>query len=476
MCKPVRVLALAVAVSLSLAASASAASLFYISGGGYGHGVGMSQYGAYGYALHGADYRSILADYYQGTTLGQTNPSRIVRVLLKTGSAAFSGATHAGRRRLHAGKSYTVRALANGELQLINSRGKRIGTFAAPLTVSGPGPVSVAGLGSYRGSLQFRPGAGGVETINAVGVDDYVRGVVAAEMPSSWPAQALAAQAVAARTFGLTSDVGGTAYNLYSDTRSQEYSGVAAETAATNAAVAATAGQIVTYNGAPATTYFFSSSGGYTEDVENAFPGATPAPWLRGVPDPYDGAEGHDPYHHWGQHMTMAAAQAKLSGLVKGTLEGIQVTRTGASPRILSAVVIGTGGRTNVTGAELQQRFGLLSTWASFTTVATAPGTAAAAIAGVRSGHTESPFAPGAAEASAYLRELLSHTALALAGTVVPGRKGAPLQIQRLYGNRWRTIKRLRLGPDGRYSVRVPSAGSYRVLIGGLPGPAVGVG
>ena len=70
--------------------------MFYIRGGGNGHGIGMSQYGAYGYALHGKDYRWILAHYYQGTALGQTDPSRIVRVLLATGPVSFSGATRAG--------------------------------------------------------------------------------------------------------------------------------------------------------------------------------------------------------------------------------------------------------------------------------------------------------------------------------------------------------------------------------------------
>lgn len=468
-------MAFAVTIPLAFAGSASAATLFYITGGGYGHGVGMSQYGAYGYALHGADYRSILADYYQGTTLGNTDPNRIVRVLLKTGSAGFSGATRAGRKGLHAHKTYTVQALSNGELALINPKGKRIGTFAAPLTVSGPGALSVVGLGSYRGSLQFRPGAGGVETIDAVPLDDYVRGVVSAEMPSSWPPQALEAQAVAARTFAITSDVGGSAYNLYPDTRSQEYGGVAAETAATNAAVAATQGQIVTYDGAPAMTYFFASSGGYTEDVENAFPGASPEPWLRGVPDPYDGAEGHDPYHHWSKRMTMATAQAKLSGLVKGSLVGIQVTRTGVSPRILNAVVTGTGGRTSVTGTELQGRFGLRSTWASFATVTSSAGTPAASAA-MSAGRFENPFAPGAAEASAYLSQLLDHSTPALVGAVVPEPKGSEIEIQRRYGRRWRTIKRARLGAGGIYAVGVPGPGIYRVLAGGLQGPAVSIG
>ncbi len=437
----------------------------------------MSQYGAYGYALHGADYRSILAHYYQGTTLGNTNPDRTVRVLLTTGSAAaFSGATHAGHKRLHAGKTYTVRPSGNGGLALVNPRGKRIATFGGPFTVGGPGPLNLAGDGSYRGSLQFRPdGSGGIETINVIGVDDYVRGVISAEMPSSWSAQALNAQAVAARTYAITSDVGGAAYNLYPDTRSQEYRGVAAETAATNAAVAATQGQILTYGGAPAITYFFASSGGYTEDVEDAFPGAAAEPWLRGVPDPYDGADGQDPYHHWSHRMTLAAAQATLSGLVKGSLVGIQVTRYGVSPRILTAVVIGTAGRTTVTGTDLQQRFGLLSTWASFTTVSSSAAPAALVLVKAPR-RPDDPFAPAAAEVSSLLNELRDHALPLLAGSVTPATKGARLEVQRRDGGRWQIVTAARLAANGRYAVRVPGPGDYRIVTGGLSGPTVAIG
>jgi len=156
-------------------------------------------------------------------------------------------------------------------------------------------------------------------------LDDYVRGVISAEMPSSWSAEALKAQAVAARTYAITTSVGGAGFDLYSDTRSQMYTGVSAETASTDAAVAATRGQVVTFNGAPAVTYFFSSSGGHTENIQDVWPGSTPEPWLVGVSDPYDGAGG-DPYHQWTYQLSLPEATAKLSGLVKGMLRGIQVT------------------------------------------------------------------------------------------------------------------------------------------------------
>ena len=88
-----------------MAAPASAAKhRFTIRGAGFGHGVGMSQYGAYGYALHGATYDAILKHYYRGTALGSADPDRTVRVLLQSGnSASFSGAVKAGSRKLSPG-------------------------------------------------------------------------------------------------------------------------------------------------------------------------------------------------------------------------------------------------------------------------------------------------------------------------------------------------------------------------------------
>lgn len=453
--------------------------MFIIRGGGNGHGVGMSQYGAYGYALHGKSYRFILAHYYQGTSLKTVNPNQVVRVLLQTGSATFSGANKAGGKKVKATTIFSVHALADGQLTLNGPKGKRIGTFSAPLTVSGTGPLTVPGLGSYRGALEFRPdGSGGVQTIDAIGLDDYVRGVVAAEMPSSWSAQALEAQAVAARTYALTSDVAGSAYQLYSDTRSQDYGGVGAETARTNAAVAATRGQIVTYNGSPAITYFFSSSGGYTENVQDAFPGAAPEPWLRAVPDPYDGA-GQDPYHLWVYRLSVASAAGKLNGLVKGTLLGIQVTKhSGASPRIVTASVTGTGGRSTTTGGTLEQRFGLRSTLATFTTITTNAGTVAATVRRPAVRHNPDVAeitAETAAAISGLVHQVFAPRVPVLSGTIFPGKQGASLQVQRLAGSHWHTVLTTRLGSGGSYNVRIHGSGSYRVRFDRMAGPAVGI-
>jgi SpoIID/LytB domain protein len=198
--------------------------------------------------------------------------------------------------------------------------------------------------------------------VRDVPLEEYVRGVVAAEMPSSWPLAALEAQAVASRTYAITSDVGGSKFDVYSDTRSQVYRGKAAETSRSNAAVAATAGQIVTYGGQPAITYFFASSGGHTESVQYGFPGAAPQPWLVGVEDPYE----NGPLHRWTVTMSFASAASRLRGLVDGSFEGIEVLQRGSSPRIVQAEVLGSEGHTLVDGPDLETRLGLYSSWAYF--------------------------------------------------------------------------------------------------------------
>lgn len=261
----------------------NAGKTLVIEGAGDGHGVGMSQWGALGYAEHGWNAQEILAHYYTGTAIGKLSKKQIVKVL-------------------------------------------------------------VAGA------------------VKKVPIEAYVRGVVAAEMPSSWPAAALEAQAIASRTYAITSDAGGRRFDVYSDTRSQVYRGKAAETPLGNAAVKATEGEIVTYEGKPANTFFFASSGGMTESVQNAFAGSLPEPWLKAVTDKYESG----PLEHWTVSRSFSKVAHELSGLVHGSFEGIEVVKRGISPRILTAYVLGSKGNAEVSGAELEARLGLYSTWAYF--------------------------------------------------------------------------------------------------------------
>jgi len=233
-------------------APAQSASRLFIRGAGFGHGVGMSQWGAYGFARRGREYRAILRHYYTGTALGQAPPGRTVRVLLRSGgSSSFSGARRAAGRRLDPSATYTATrrsatrvALrsASGRLLLSTMAPLRVLPGGRPLTLLGPAANGRSG-GSYRGALEFRPSGSGVIAVNAVSLEAYVRGVVPVESPPSWPAEALKAQAVAARGYAITTGGGGAGYDQFADTRSQVYGGVAVEEASTDAGVSATRGE-----------------------------------------------------------------------------------------------------------------------------------------------------------------------------------------------------------------------------------------
>jgi stage II sporulation protein D len=469
MTRNISIVLAALAVAACAAAPADAAKKrFTIRGAGYGHGVGMSQYGAMGYASNGWDYRRILGHYYTDTSIGVLDEPRAVRVLLQSvsGSAAFTGAARAAGRRLSRTQTYFVRGRAGGLVQLLNRRGREITTVPAPLRATGPGPLTLKGIsgharrdGAYRGAFEFRPGTfGGVNTINVVDVDDYVQGVVPLESPASWPIEALKAQAVAARTYALTTSKSGAGFDHYPDTRSQVYGGVGAEQASTNAATQETAGQLVTYDGAPVATYFFSTSGGRTEDVENSALGTEPLPWLRSVEDTYDDVS---PRHRWGPiKLTMRSAAAKLRGLVRGRFKGIEVLDRGSSPRIVAAEVVGSRGRVRVSGATLRAELGLYDTWAYFTSIET--GKAPAPLPA----ETPDPGEPVIARIP---------DVGGLSGTVFPARKGARVRIELRLLGRWVPVGETTTDRRGRYRAGVSAAGLYRVRYRGDAGPGVRV-
>ncbi|HEY8639509.1 MAG TPA: SpoIID/LytB domain-containing protein [Solirubrobacterales bacterium] len=359
-------LAGAVLLAFALAPSpASAQTIWTMTGHGFGHGVGMSQYGAYGYALHGKDYRFMLAHYYQGTTIGTAPPGR-VRVLLTiaSGNVTFKKATSACERTLNPTRSYRAH-LNGGAVQLLSDHGRTLANCGAKLRASGNGRVRIRGNGAYRGALVVVPSSGGgsLNVVNAISVDKYVQGVIAGEMPSSWPIDALKVQAVAARSYALASTVRGNGFNLYDDTRNQVYNGIAGETAATNKAAIATKGQVVMYGGEIARAYYSASSGGQTENVEFGFPGSTPVPYLKSVDDPYDTTS---PLHTWRRTFTQGQIEARLGSNLKGNLQDIQIIKTGVSPRIVSADIVGSGGTTKVSGSQLQTALGGYSTWMTF--------------------------------------------------------------------------------------------------------------
>jgi stage II sporulation protein D len=451
----------ALVAALLLAPSSSfAADRLVIKGGGFGHGVGMSQYGAMGQAKLGRNYREILKHYYAQTDIQRLSSTPTVRVLLQSRSkVSFTGAVQAGDRRLQPGKTYNV-IVSGAGVALRSSSGKKLKTFAAPLRVVGPKGlpfrlVGGANNGNYRGALELRPARlGGLNAVNALDLESYVRGVVSRESPSSWPAEALKAQAIAARTYAITTNKPGDGFDQYPDTRSQVYGGVAAETPSTDAAVAATRWEVVTQGGRPVTTYFFSTSGGRTENVEFGFVGGLPKPWLKSVEDPYDNVS---PRHRWDFSFTAGQAKAKLGGLVKGSLKEIKVLQRGVSPRVVRAEIVGSEGTTPVDGATLRRRFGLYDTWAFFTLIG----------ADAEADGSEEPAEPAGARAAS-----LQRTGT-VSGRIRPARRGTEVLVQRrTSADRWITEVRTHVGKGGRYNARVARAGVYRALVNGIASPA----
>ncbi|MGH3104270.1 MAG: SpoIID/LytB domain-containing protein [Gaiellaceae bacterium] len=360
----------AVLASGSAAASARAAApaaapapaiTFAISGRGWGHGVGMSQWGAYGFAQRGYGYARILAHYYPTTVLGRAPVAR-VRVLLADGKRALTvSSDQAFRVRDGADGAYE---LAEGSYPLgpglkVNVDGTKPEALAGPLLfTAGLAPVELNGK-SYRGSLEVSVEKGRLRAINAVSLESYLYGVVPDEVPHTWVPEALKAQAVVARSYALAVRKTG-AFDLYDDTRSQVYGGIASEEPTTTAAVNATAGQVVLHEGKVATTFFFSTSGGRTANVADVWDGASPTPYLVSVPDPYDSLS---PHHDWGPFSFAAGRLARTLG-VKGGLFDVRTTMN-RSGRVDQVIGVGAGGETSVPSATIRRALGLRSTWFS---------------------------------------------------------------------------------------------------------------
>jgi stage II sporulation protein D len=364
-------------------------------GRGYGHGVGMSQYGARGRALAGQLAPEILAHYYPKTTLGQRNTGAIIRVLLLTGFAATTTKplTIVGRsgtwtidgiaKTFPADATATFARTAAGTttwaLKVTSAAGVALhsGTVTGDLYVRPSTTATFLQLSSkastsnvYRGYFRLRLTTTAL-VVNHLPVDRYLRGVVPLEMPSSWPAEALKVQTIAARSYAwyrVRPSVG--TFDVYDDTRSQVYRGLKAETAAANAAITATAGTVVLSGTAVANTLFHSAAGGWTEHNENVYVNATgsivagPVAYLRGSSDRAPDGTAYDaasPYATWKTvtytATALSAILAKDARTNVGTLTAIDLSRRGVSGRLISVTLKGSLGSKTVSGGVFRAAF-----------------------------------------------------------------------------------------------------------------------
>jgi SpoIID/LytB domain protein len=389
---------------------------FTIAGHGSGHGHGLSQWGAYGAAkVAHLSSNQILAFYYPHTTLATKAVTQIIRVLLTAADAPAKGylefdpadgleVTPAGGTAMplpteapagggaidlwrisKAGTALDLQAHWAGTWH-DESAGQTPGLGVASATLSDtagllgvevPNGSSTTSV-HYRGSMVAELESGALQAVDDVTVESYVQSVTPAEMPASWTAAALQAQAVAARTYAWRAIAGPKAswYDLDGDTRDQAYPGAGVETTRTDNAVHSTAGEVaVDSTGAAIFAQYSSSDGGWTVSGDQ--------PYLPSRRDPYDG-DVPNAEHSWTATLT-ATAIAKAYPSI-GTLQQLVITgRDGHGAwggRVTEMSIVGSTATVNVTGSQFQSSFGLRSPWFRPSPAPGAPTAVSAAAAG----------------------------------------------------------------------------------------------
>ena len=242
------------------------------------------------------------------------------------------------------------------KLQLpVGEAGKQL-ALPGPLTFRAtPGSFLTVGDKGYRGDLRVAKAGAKLQLVNVVGLEAYLLGVVPGEMPKDWPLEALKAQAVAARTYAVAHLVKAKGFDLYSDWRSQVYYGVASEGSGPTRAVTETKGEIVTYEGAPAQTFYFSSSGGRTISSLDVF--GTDIPYLQAVDDRWDSVS---PNFRWPSQLLTGPQLAKRFG-IGGAVTDVSYL-PGAPGRPAAIRLATAAGSTDVRLSDVRARLGLKST------------------------------------------------------------------------------------------------------------------
>jgi stage II sporulation protein D len=442
---------LAFAIAAALIGAAGAApqtaetvtvTTFVINGRGWGHGVGMSQWGAYGYARRGLAYDKILAHYYRGTRLTEAPVTWMKVLLIEQARRIDISSPDPFRVKDGAGVLHDVPAGAyklDWRLALTVDPAEPAQVLPGPLTfLPGKSPLSLAR--PWRGTFLVTATGKKLSVVNTVTTEAYLRGVVSSEVPRDWPLEAVKAQAVAARSYALSHRRRGGLFDVYADTRDQVYGGILAETTSGDRAVAETKRQVLTFDDKVASTYYFSTSGGRTAAVTDVFANAKPTPYLVSVPDPYDIAS---PYHTWGPVVVPAGTAGK-----KLRVTGLSALRpVPTAGRARAIVTVGRLGEQTVPAAEVRRALELRSTW----------------------------FKVGLLVLSRPAGEIASGGSVTLSGRVEQV-EGATLE-QRLSGSDWQPGPAFTIQPDGSFSVAVSltTTTQFRLVAGAVRSAALRV-
>ena len=296
-----------------------------------------------------------------------------LRVGLASGRASLTITLAGSKATVQTGSSKTITLAANTAAAIrwqdgafLVGREKLRGEVLVIRPAAKAGELSLDGR-RYRGALELRHKGGGLTAVNIVPVDDYLRSVVPEEMPVDWPAEAIKAQSVAARSFALASRGrhAGESYDLCTTTHCQLYSGTAAEKSASNAAIKATRGEVLTYGGKPIEALFHTDSGGMTENSEDVW--GSHVPYLRAAKDTPTKTM------PWTKTISRADLERKLAakghdiGKVRSlALSPLAIGRAAkdrtASGRVKTMTVKGTKGTATLSGTTWRSLLGLKST------------------------------------------------------------------------------------------------------------------
>ncbi len=369
---------------------------YVFDGSGWGHGVGMCQYGARGMAAAGFNYQQILTYYYQGTQVSDWACPPSVRVGLLEGQSEIQLVADSGSFVLFTsggdipggtispGGTWKVKPSPDGRFLIYRPDGSLLngtsyGSTWQPVYVRGSTEGDVLRLpqnGNRRLShltsitpleLNVYGSPYALRAILISWFETYLKGV--AEVPGSWPQEAVRAQAVAARSYAVRSmgKHASSNYDLCDETHCQYYQGYDKEKdTGWVQAVQSTQGKVLTYQGQVAQCFYSSSCGGHTDNNEDVW-GGSPVPYLRGVPDPYCMDE-VNPYAHWTVTYTRQEIESRLnasSATQVGTLYSVDLSSRTPSGRVRWAVFNGSAGKVTLSGEQLRSVLGLRSAMVS---------------------------------------------------------------------------------------------------------------
>ena len=407
--------ALAALLVLSSVPALGASKTVVIRGRGWGHGIGMSQYGAFGFAQHGWGGERMLRHYYTGAKVVKRSPGSPIRVSMLQGRSSITlrprakakdgglmvlkvkgnktkivGARPGQTLRLEAATTGGARIFKNGNRIRREGRGVFGSTRRPVIARYAPHGTQVdtegKGYAVAHGRMEFvsysSSGCSGGKCLSQVavlGLQKYLYGL--GEVPSSWPQQTLRAQAMAGRTYAYSKmrasiNRGVPCFcSVYDSVADQVYIGEAKRTGSGSywknwkEAVDSTNQKVIFSGGDPIVALYSSSSGGHTESNHIVW-GSAQESYLRGVEDPYDRAGGANPNFRWSVKMPWSSLKTKLANAFGsfGRLKRLVIVRKGVSGRVAvnGLKIVGSKRTFRVSGWDTRSALGLKDTWFRF--------------------------------------------------------------------------------------------------------------